>query len=185
MVPPPCSINHIARLTARRHQTPTQGGESCGSRSLARFYKQPRLYSNACASLTGTFTGRNFHVSTASTPLDGYDEQDGHADVGRHREHLDIADGGSGLRVPPKWHSPWHFLHSAVRQRVRGINSKSKHITPRTWRNEQHYNSPLVGRGRRPTQRARLDCSCNYFAYAAGNPALYDCVRLQYNEVLK
>ena len=33
------------------------------------------------------------------------DEQDGHADVGQHREHLDIVDGGSGLRVPPKWHS--------------------------------------------------------------------------------
>ena len=25
-----------------------------------------------------------------------YDEQDGHADVGQHREHHDIADGGSG-----------------------------------------------------------------------------------------
>ena len=27
-----------------------------------------------------------------------YDEQDGHADVGQHREHLDIVDGGSALR---------------------------------------------------------------------------------------
>ena len=25
-----------------------------------------------------------------------YDEYDGHADVGHHREHHDIADGGSG-----------------------------------------------------------------------------------------
>ena len=24
-----------------------------------------------------------------------YDEQNGHADVGQHREHLDIVDGGS------------------------------------------------------------------------------------------
>ena len=36
------------------------------------------------------------------------DEQGGHADVGQHREHLDIVDGGSGLREPSKQHSQLH-----------------------------------------------------------------------------
>ena len=51
------------------------------------------------------------------------DEQGGHADVGHHREHLDIVDGGSGLRDPSKLYSQLH--KSAVRHRLRtrpGLN---------------------------------------------------------------
>ena len=52
-----------------------------GSRSLARFYirhKQPLLYFKTCV-LTGRVT------FMCGPPW--YDEQDGHADVGQHREH--------------------------------------------------------------------------------------------------
>ena len=59
-----------------------------------------------------------------------YDEHDGHADVGHHREHHDIADviadggsrGGSGLRAEPsKQHSQLHA--SYARAPVSGTNT--------------------------------------------------------------
>ena len=39
--------------------------------------------SNRCYILTRVLGGRNFHLRTTLW----YDEQDGHADVGQHREH--------------------------------------------------------------------------------------------------
>ena len=86
-----------SRLAARRLDAASQCGESCGSGSPARVYKQPRLYSNV--SVLTLDSGRNFHV------LDN--EQDAmlilviieSTMTGLRRRR------GSGLRGPSRQHS--------------------------------------------------------------------------------
>ena len=67
------------------------------------------------------------------------------ADVGHHPEHHVFIDGGSGLRVPPKWHSQWHY--SAVRHQLKNLSS-----TIRGAQRAALYNSPL---GRTVPDKAR------------------------------